>query len=101
MAENMGKTAVAGLSIGVVALTISAFDVVLPPVFEVSGQPPSMARTQLVRAHVINAAVVAGLLGIGASAVAKSPAPILAAVAAVAWLSWQYDAAARRMPPAA
>jgi hypothetical protein len=98
---KLGTAATAGIGIGVVALALNAFDVLLPPVYEVSGQPPSPARTQMVNAHITNATVVVMALGVGAGVVARSAVPVVAAAGVSAWLAWQYNAAARRLPPAA
>jgi hypothetical protein len=101
MNDRLGAVAVAGLAVGVMAFACNAFDVSLSPVYEVSGQPPSPARTSVVRAHTAHAAVVVVLVGLVATVATRSVWPVTAAGAAAGWLAWQYDTAARRTPPPA
>lgn len=93
---RMDTPAVAGLTVAVVALSLNAFDCALPPLYEVGAAPADPSRVSLARTHVKNAAIVSLALGIGAAAVCKSPMPLIAVVAAVGWMAWQYDSAARR-----
>jgi hypothetical protein len=101
MSGEIDRLTTATLTVAVVALTLNAFDCCLSPVSEVSGQPPSPARTALIRAHVVHASVLSLALGLGASIVGRSAYPLIGSALAAGWMAYQYDQAARRMPPPA
>ena len=98
---EIDRLTTAALTVAVVALTLEAFDCCLSPVSEVSAQPPSPARTTLIRAHVVHASALSLALGLGAAILGRSAYPLIGAAVASGWMAYQYDQAARRLPPPA
>ena len=91
----MDDATAAGLALSTATLIIAVFDRSLPPAHVVAERPPTPAYVAHVQTTCLHAAPVALALGLGASLVARSPWPAVAAAAVAAWLWWQYDTAAK------